>query len=200
MFYRIQTSYQTCEANISSIIKFSSCFHSKKYIVCWLENQRNLTFPLVVCSLVKTKFGLSAAVWNAGGAPGLRAHARRSAWWQAARAAGPARQRPPSPPRPAFWPGAGSCRPPLGSETSPSASSPVFHPGSSSPPVAGSLHVFSAFLCVPEVPKIVFLLEPSSEFKTSVFCAPRHLSRRCTSRCHCGLGVQTIFLLCRSAF
>lgn len=73
-------------------------------------------------------------------------------------------------------------------------------PGSSSPPVAGSLHVFSAFLCVPEVPKIVFLLEPSSEFKTSVFCAPRHLSRRCTSRCHCGLGVQTIFLLCRSAF
>lgn len=54
----------------------------------------------------------------------------------------------------------------------PSASSPVFHPGSSSPPVAGSLHVFSAFLCVPEVPKIVFLLEPSSEFKTSVFCAP----------------------------
>lgn len=81
-----------------------------------------------------------------------------------------------------------------------SASSPVFHPGSSSPPVPGSLHVFSAFLCVPEVPKIVFLLEPSSEFKTSVFCAPRHLSRRCTSRCHCGLGVQTIFLLCRSAF
>lgn len=32
-------------------------------------------------------------------------------------------------------------------------------------------HLFFAFLCVPEIPKIVFLLELSSEFKTSIFCA-----------------------------